>query len=589
MLFMLNNLREKTKNFVTKPFSRLFSSEVNKTQKKLYETLKGDIKPIIDDLEKINDSYASLIGGEITYIIDGNYKIAQQFFPDVKKGPITQEHIDTFLTNLKIAQNTLTVHIDSLKKSPLPPYTKQLFLNRCEEIQENMTMLSYSVYIEAEKGGYSIDPAERENIIKNTQDKLWTAFGPSVSSNKEESQQCVDKMVLYFNKNGNRLTEEEKTLFQGFLDACCQKYSLTQKKKSTTDSDEEEKSDNASESILLKTITRQKQQELFEILQQTERSDPINTKPQRTMKPRKIELDKIQKNVTVCSEKEKIYLPDDAKTISLESALVNYQHEIGKHATSGYNANHFFVKGRKGAGYLGLEEGLAKLFEAIVKGKVKTLADIPSITEKPSIGMLATFICEQCNYDEAVKIITIYNKLTRKPEGQTKKTKTPEEEAHNIVTRRKRFVPYDRPGASTKDCLYTRGLRDVAAMFNKCTNIKEAYKLLHTINFAKLGPKDIPHTEAIKKELGINDDDIFTTTFLPRRIIQDIQDQEGTKKYPSRIEAIRDRILKKVGLRKKTFDDMHNANKDQRKFWGPYKHHPITNITKKILEQNPKK
>jgi len=575
---MGNKQRTTIKNTITKPFSRLFSRKQKQTQAALFTTLRSHFSFIIDTIEKLSTQYETLLGWEITYRQEGNNLIATNFFPQAKT-IVTQKDIDDFLTEIHTNQQLLASIIDELNQTTMPPYTKKMFLNRCTEMQQNLELFESTVYSEAEKWWWQSDPQNKGAPYHPRTKKIWDVFWPSVSSNPQESRQCLDKMAWYYNKNNTRLTPEEQAYFENFLTSIGKHYNRTTNNIAYSENDDTDETDKAEwkeshSSLFLQGITRSTQKQLCELLQQTEFDDPSNKHAKHHIQPRAITLDPNKKNVVAIASQETIYLPDDGATISLIDLLKNYQHEIGKHASAGYNANAFFGKWWKGAGYLGIEEGLAKLFEAIVTGKVKTLRDIPSITEKPSIGMVATFVCEHYAFEEAVKIMTIYEKLTRKKE--TKKTKSPEDTAKDMVIRRKRFVPYDRPWASTKDCIYTRWLREVAALFAKCTTIKQAYTLLHTLNFAKLWPSDIPHTDTIKQELGITDDMTFRTTFLPRRIVTDINDKEWIEHYPSRLWAIRDRVLKKLWLRKKTFDDMHAAHADQRTWRWPYRYHPLT-------------
>lgn len=133
---------------------------------------------------------------------------------------------------------------------------------------------------------------------------------------------------------------------------------------------------------------------------------------------------------------------------------------------------------------------MAKLFEFITKGKVRTTADIPKIAEKPAIGMLAVFVCENYNYEDSIKIMELYGKMNKSAN-----------KAVDLVRRRKRFVAYDRPGASTKDTAYTRGLKKIGEVFIGCKNTKQTYELIHMINCAKLGFDDFHLIPKLLKEL----------------------------------------------------------------------------------------
>ncbi len=321
---------------------------------------------------------------------------------------------------------------------------------------------------------------------------------------KKDLQSFVDEAYRTFRSRKEKISSEESTELQSFLSEFVKKYWLTEL---------------TERSWVVKNGESVSAQQIKEIMENTMQlyQDYQKRNFQSELPVWDVKIDSEKKNMDVESSSQSISLPSKSRT---REAVIKVWvgHELEKHWLSGANTSKFLGKSFKWPGYLDFEEWMAKIHEAFVVGKISNLDDIKNLAEKPGIGLLTVFVCENYPREKALEIMNLYSRMgagTNNPEV--------------LVDRRKRFVADNLPWASIKDAVYYRGQKKVIELLIQWGTLEEAVKQFESMNM-KLWAQDLPKLETLKTELGIKEWEITLPLFLSKVIFDKLMYGKGSQK-----------------------------------------------------------
>lgn len=534
--------------------------------------------------------------------LSSEYRVNKVLFGDNKTGPVTIDDVQerTMFFEAKIVKLQVLIK-DLQSNTQISQSLKELYLGRMEYLLNQLKMHQVALVTEWEKWGLEIEQdfleaMNQEALNLDKEINFWQA----VSDVPEERNLCIQEFSDYFQRNNKKLSDEEKAVFQEFLQDMSQKYNFEpeqyKKKSDKLDtvqkglaklenfnlvvlqeqfekawfSDEKTISDSLVQGDkkdlqsfideVYKTLRSKKEkmntedvaqiqwflshlvkqydlkefserervvknaeslsaEQLKEIMENTMKlyQDYQSRNFQSEVTPRDVKIDSKKKNMDVEASSQTVSLPSKSRT--REAAIqTGLGHELEKHWLSGVNTSKFLGKTFKGPGYLDFEEWMAKIHEAFVAGKISNLNDIKDLAEKPGIGLLTVFVCENYPRKKALEIMTLYSRMwtgTNNPE--------------DLVDRRKRFVADNLPWASIKDAVYYRGQKKVIDLLTQWGTLEEARKQFESMSM-KLWSQDLPKLELLKKELGIQEWQITLPLFLSKIIFDKLKYGKGSLK-----------------------------------------------------------
>ncbi|MFZ2151220.1 MAG: hypothetical protein WAZ12_02545 [Candidatus Absconditicoccaceae bacterium] len=492
----------------------LGKDEVNEVNYKEY------LEKINQDLEKIKDTYADPLDGILKYDKKG---ICTTFFGEIE-GNID---IGIIISKEKEIVDIVT-KIDGIKsdlnnKLGIPPNLKEVYIKSLESMKNKFLMFKNALWIEGEKSGYILSDEERNIYYTNVLDLQKKVYGERVSDNPKEVKDTLDKLHILFEKNKGKLDEEEVNIFNNFLSRSDKDFSFSYiiKEKEQTE---------AKKDLVLeeKNIDKSKLKKISQDIVNFYKNH-FGEENTDLGKWNIIEQSGIS-SLNISGMKEEFRIPEDYENVDRKKITQTVaSHEIEQHLLGWDNNNRVLGKGFTSGGYDFISEGVAKINEDISLGKVNSIEDLIKLKEGVSIGIIGVFVCENYSYEDAVKILTIYNKLSSKDDEEKCKKK-----AIDIVKRRKRFVPYNMPGSSIKDTLYQRGKNRVIDYLTEDSNLETAIKKYKDLNTFKFGPEELKYINEIKKELDVKDEELIYTLFIGRILHDKLNKGKGsTKEYLS--------------------------------------------------------
>jgi hypothetical protein len=452
-------------------------------------------------LEKIKEEYADPLDGILKY---ENW-VCTTFFgktenkiilEDIQKKEI--EIINTIEVLEKIKQ-------DIIKKKEIPINLKKIYIESINSLIKKFSMFQHSLRIEWEKSWYSLSDSERKIHSKKVLNLQKEIYWEPVSENKEETDDILEKLHNVFEKNQQKLDDDEKNIFWTFLNESNSKFNFKYNKKVTEEKKEIEEKWNE-----IKNINKAKIKTISNGIIDFYKSHfwEENT----TLKDWNIREQNWIDSLNVSGIYQELRIPENYEDVwekKITQTVIS--HEIEQHLLWWDSNNRFLWKGFTSWRYDFISEWLAKINEDIASWKINSFEDLKNLKEKPTIWIIWVFICENYNYENAVKIITIYNKLTSKDDNEKCKKK-----AIDIVKRRKRFVPYNLPWSSIKDTLYQRGKDRVKKYLTEDNSLEIALEKYKNLNIFKFWPEELKYIEEIKKELNIEENSAYFTLFIGR-------------------------------------------------------------------------
>ena len=459
-------------------------------------------------LESVKEGYSDPLEGVLTY---NNKMVCTTFFDGTKE--ITTEDIQTKETEIDHRLWQLAEIKNKIKEGTLSLNIKNIYNKSIEWLENKFKMIKASLRIEATKSGYTLEKDTKD--VKSNEIGILqkTIYWERVSDTKEERDDIIWRLHDKFEKGKKKLTEEEKNTYTNFLKTMSSKYDYT--KDNTAETNDEEGAwkeisqaikDHKNNKVIPKEKIKQYSNDILNMY--------------RTYFAKNNNIDVWDRSADFNSEKKSLYtstketleIPENYEDISKEKLTkVVIGHEIEQHLFGRNNNNRLLGKWFASDGYDLISEWVAKINEAIAGWEINSLSDLEKLKEKPGLGIIGIFVCENYNYTESVEILRIFHKLgKRKEESECLKKAT------DMVKRRKRFFDYNEPGSSIKDSLYDRGKNRIIDYLTADKSLESAVQKYKDMNFWKLGKEELSLVPELKKELGINDNEVIYTLMISR-------------------------------------------------------------------------
>ncbi len=472
-------------------------------------------------IEHIKSNIEKPLGGILQYTKETG--INTSFFPE-GINEIGQIEVDNAIVFLKSYLHQFKRLITEVKNSTfLNEVQKNILIGTLKSYCLKIIGFQYAVYIEAEKWGYPLKKEERDQYLKNIEKIENLVYGPKISEKKDEVWSIMNTLDKLYQKNKDKISEEEETKFNTFLNNFPERV----KEKSET----KEKSKNTLGKINQENFAKvlQKGLNIYNIKSRIIKiKDDIKEIKEENgilyipgineatwVAYKKSELEKIYKTFNITNDTLKIKIntcaaievniPD--KEINIPSNINFYNttrvlellsHEIWTHAFSGTNKEKKF--NIESDTYLELQEGVAMLNEKAVSW------DIKDISAAPTIHHISTFIGENYDAKDTEELLGIYYKLQGKKNRKTM--------AKNRTQRVKRFHSNTEKWASRKDVVYWRWMVDVLQYIQnldpeKEEDIKQLQKEIFGFYIGKLGKDEVKNAKELIEGFDINKSNII--------------------------------------------------------------------------------
>ena len=461
---------------------------------------KEYLETINTDLEKIKTIYADPLDGYLRY--DENTWVCITFFWD-EKWYVTKEDIEKKEREIS---NTISQieQIESwlLANETVPKVLKKVYEKSLKAMKNKLLMFKNAIRIEWEKSGYNLSDDEREKYSKQVLDLQIKIYWERVSDNKNELYCVLNNLHALFAENKDKLNEEYRIVFEKFLKDSDKKYWFQYVKKEIATKHVETPQQN---------IDVEKLKKISESVINFYKNYFWNNSD---LKDWKIVEVKWGGNLNISWMNEELRIPKEYDNVDDEKVTqVIIAHEIEQHLLQWDNTNRIIGKWFSCGKYDWISEWVAKVNEDIASGRVNSLEDLKSMKNwsNISIWMIWVFICENYNYDDALKILTAYFRLSTQCDYDKCK-----EKAKTRVKRSKRFVPYDKPWASIKDTLYQRWKNWVIDYLTEDNSLEQAIKRYKDLNTFKFWPEELKYIDEIKKELNVEEKDLIYPLFIWR-------------------------------------------------------------------------
>lgn len=418
---------------------------MNKDKLKIQE-----FKKISNKIEEIKYPLSSALSWILSYKKTTNSEIESyisvKFFNNQTK-EVTEEDI----SKAKELINTQIKKFHELKKELfeenfLNEIQKNLLLNIINWNVRKLILFKYAIYIEAEKWWYKLDQKEKIQYLKNIERIETIIYWPKITNNPKEVEIIMTHLQNLFEKNQNKLNDDEKQIFGNFFNKFPDRSKLN--KANLTNEDEE----NNWNLWKLKSIEACKIfKKVFEIYWIDTKIIIINDEINKFKKENNIfyipwsfnekQIEEIYKNewikdkmkiivdpkatsVSMAFEKQRMTMPDDG-WLSIKKICVLIDHEIGTHFLS--SVNNKKILNIESDDYLSVQEGVAVLNQRLITESIKDT----NINE-PLISNISTFIGENYNFKDTKELLKIYNKLNWNDKDAEKKSTKHNNESKKI-------------------------------------------------------------------------------------------------------------------------------------------------------------
>jgi len=500
--------------------------------------------------------------------------VATSFFPEGIT-VVTQAEVDNSTLFLDSYLNQLKRLSKEVKESVfLNEVQKNIFIWTLRAYSLKVIGFKYAVYIEAEKAGYPLKKEDRSQYLRNIEKIETLVYGPKISENKEEVWSIMTTLDKCFQKNKDKISEEEQTVFNTFLEKFSERSTKTETKEKSKNTLGKLNQENFAkvlqkglaiynvESRIIKIkddITEIKEEDgilyIPAINKDTEKAygkkdlEKIYKEYDISEKTLKIKINTCAAIEVNIPEKE-INIPANINFYNTTRVLELLSHEIGTHAFSWVNKEAKF--NIEADTYLELQEGVAMLNEKAVSWEIK------NISAAPTIHHISTFIWENYNAQETEKILEIYYKLQGKKNATTM--------AKNRTQRVKRFHSNDEKWASRKDVVYWRWMLDVLEYIQnldpeKEEDIKELQKNIFGFYIGKLGKEEVKNASDLIEWFDINTSNIILPADIGKILLWMLEKETSDDKSIK----ITNENLGKNDIRFKASNKEQNLNYAQKK------------------------
>ena len=484
---------------------------------------KEYLEKINSDLEKIKEKFADPLDGVLKY--DKNWRCTTFFWdtpPDKylskllyynaspfyvarlwnrltkKEIEFKEKEIDDIIHQIEQIEDWL------MKNETVPWILKKVYKKSLIAMKNKFLMFRSAIWIEWEKSGYKLTDDEREKYSKQVADLQAKIYWERVSDNNHEVNGVLNNLHALFNKNKDKLDEKYQKIFQDFLENSDKNHWFEYKEKEVI-----KKVSGKKGTTPEKNIDPQKMKAISESVLNfyktyfEEHSD---------LKDWKVVEQKWADALNISWPREELWIPSKYDNVDNDKITqVVIAHEIEQHLLQWDNTNRILWRWFSCGKYDWISEGVAKINEDIASGKVNSIEDLKWLKDEASIWTISVFICENYNYDDAVKILTAYYKLSSNDSDESCIDK-----AKQNVKRRKRFVPYNMPWSSIKDTLYQRWKNRVIDYLTEDDILENAIKRYKDLNTFKFGPDELKYIDEIKEKLNVNEKDLIYPLFIWR-------------------------------------------------------------------------
>lgn len=491
-----------TNNSEYREYLEAINSELEKIKTKYADPLDGVLK--YDEnwrcttffWEKVPNKYLS----KLLYYNASPFYVARLWNRLTKKNiEFKEKEIDDIIHQIEQIEDWL------VKNEKVPWILKKVYKKSLNAMKNKFLMFKSAVWIEWEKSGYKLTDAEREKYRKQVADLQSKIYWKRVSDEKNEVNGVLNNLHTLFNENKDKLKEEYRDIFQDFLDNSDEKYWFKYKKKEIEENvcdvkstPQEKYIDPKKMEAISKSVLNFYKNYFWE-----EHSDLKDWKV--------VEQDWVD-SINISWMREELWIPSNYDNVDNDKITqVIIAHEIEQHLLQWVNTNRILGKWFSCGRYDWISEWVARINEDIASGKVNSIEDLKWLKDEASIWTISVFICENYNYDDAMKILTAYYKLSSDDSDEDCIVK-----AKKDVKRRKRFVPYNMPWSSVKDALYQRWKNRVIDYLTQDDIFENAIKRYKDLNTFKFGPDELKYIDEIKEKLNINEKDLIYPLFIWR-------------------------------------------------------------------------
>lgn len=409
----------------------------------------------------------SIVPGMLEYVknADGMY-YPKEFFPE---GIVTPETIDAGIARFSAHSDWIRGFMERVNlNEDLTDWQKNFLNNITTTMREHLKCFQNAIFLEAEKCGIELSDADRQKYLNEVNRLQNDYYGPEISEIPEEKALVGEQLEEIFQKNKEKISHEERVIFEKFLQKSGFNQENPKKEKSSEVTLRKEKSEDLKQIFLGESA-------IVEILEMV--LDLYE------MRDWAVEVNENRKMFAVHYDAKKIILPKNKlSSTSLFRLLELMDHEIGVHAIRGVNT--LATLQIAGMSYLPHEEGMAATAEDML------VHDMATIEPKITHHHLISFIAENLDSTETEQMLKIYFQLTDAP-GYDKM-------AHDWTMRIKRFMSHKMPGANRKDVSYSRGNRDIVEKLTSLSD-DERKKFFQDYYFSKLSFNDHKFLPELRK------------------------------------------------------------------------------------------
>lgn len=425
---------------------------------------QAEFSSFSDEIINIKVPFAKALGGVLTYTKGTN--ISDKFF-DNKIALVTQQDVDDAKVRINQSISAFEGLQDKISSAETINLVQRQFL--LKTIAANilkLTMMWYSVPIEAEKWWYVMDPALKQEYLAKIEKIETELYGPKVSDVPEEKDMIVSSLSTLYQEKSDLLSEEQKEQFSLFLEKFPEsnkaistkeipntlKWILHQKDipqlfqrifdlygiKSTIviiDSSENKVSEVTDKDGILYVPDTLSEKELTDIYKERK----ISSKMKIIMDP---------KANLMSTGKYLLRLPSSREDISVKEFCEAIDRSISTHIVA--TKNDMKTLNMRSDSYLEFHEWVALLNKEAVSTPLSEIS-----TKEPVEANISTFIWENNTLQDTESLLLSYYTM-KAIEG-----KNPKKESHNRAQAVKRFHANDLPGASRNQVVHWRGMNDV--------------------------------------------------------------------------------------------------------------------------------
>lgn len=441
----------------------------------------------LEDIKKWFDTPTKWI---FKYLNSGDLVINENFFWN--RLFATQEDIDRNIAILDEKISQIKKMKKALKDESFSPVEKKFLLNSLNWIWLKFILFKSSLYLEAEKAGYELSDIDRSNYLKKVNKLQNIIYWPEISWNDFEENAIISELWRIYNKNSEKLNEEEKSRFLWYI----KNWWLEKQDEPEKKSEKKVVKDTNKINLSKTYLTKDKVIYLFTVLLDIYGLNliKVSVESSANFSVQKIDLDSESENWKYAY---KIVLPESKlEKTSVKRLLQLFDHEVWVHSIRWFN----WIKTIKTDWdwYNDVEEWMAKMTELLFDENIK------DINVKPGVNHITSFIAENFNWEETLDYIKLYLKLTKPKDTINEDINF---DALNRMLRIKRFVSLKEKWANRKELSYTRWQTQVVEYFQN-SDIETRWQFLKDFYFAKLSFEDVWLVKEFRESLWIDESEL---------------------------------------------------------------------------------